>query len=70
MKGTIKSLFNRGFGSYGFIIDETGVERYFAMEDLKGSRFNDLRKGLEVTFTPTTGGRRNQGQRATDVSIA
>lgn len=65
MKGTIKTLTDRGFG---FISREGETkDLFFHSKELKGVTFDELKVGDEVTFEVTNG---EKGPAATNVSRA
>ena len=65
MKGTIKTLTDRGFG---FIAREgEAKDLFFHSKELKGVAFNELKQGDEVTFEVVEG---EKGLSATNVSRA
>ena len=65
MKGTIKTLTERGFG---FIAREGEVkDLFFHSKELKGVTFDELKVGDVVTFEVTEG---EKGPSATNVSRA
>ena len=65
MKGTIKTLTDRGFG---FIAREGETkDLFFHSKDLQGVAFDDLRQGDSVTFDVIEG---DKGPAATNVSRA
>jgi len=65
MKGTIKTLTDRGFG---FIAREgEAKDLFFHSKELKGVAFTDLKQGDEVTFEVVEG---EKGLSATNVSRA
>ena len=63
MKGTIVRLTDKGFG---FIAIEGGKDVFFHRTAVKNARFDDLRKGQEVTFEIEDG---TKGPRAEDVYV-
>ena len=63
MKGTIVRLTDKGFG---FIAIEGGKDVFFHRTAVKNARFDDLRKGQEVTFEIGEGAK---GPRAEDVYV-
>lgn len=66
MQGTIKKLMgDRGFG---FINAGTGLEYFFHMSAVQGTRFDDLREGQQVEFT-TENDPRGRGERAVNVRL-
>ena len=65
MKGTIKTLTDRGFG---FIAREGETkDLFFHSKDLQGVAFDDLRQGDSVTFDVIEG---DKGPAATNVARA
>lgn len=65
MKGTIKTLTDRGFG---FIAREgEAKDLFFHSKDLQGVAFDDLRQGDAVTFDVIQG---EKGPAATNVARA
>jgi len=65
MKGTIKTLTDRGFG---FIAREGETkDLFFHSKDLKGVTFDELKQGDAVTFEVAEG---EKGQSAVNVSRA
>ena len=65
MKGTIKTLTDRGFG---FISrDGEAKDLFFHSKDLEGVTFDELRQGDVVTFTVQQG---EKGPSAVNVSRA
>ena len=65
MKGTIKTLTDRGFG---FIAREgEAKDLFFHSKDLQGVAFDDLRQGDSVTFDVIEG---DKGPAATNVARA
>ncbi|MEK7590414.1 MAG: cold shock domain-containing protein [Patescibacteria group bacterium] len=65
MKGTIKTLTDRGFG---FIAREgEAKDLFFHSKELKGVTFDELKQGDEVTFEVVEG---EKGLSATNVSRA
>lgn len=64
----IRVLLSRGFG---FIRgDDDHTSRMFHASDcVPRSRWDFMREGLLVTFTPTSGGDKNNGLRATEVRV-
>ncbi|MHB8652177.1 MAG: cold-shock protein [Minisyncoccota bacterium] len=65
MKGTIKTLTDRGFG---FIAREgEAKDLFFHSKDLQGVAFDDLRQGDAVTFDVVQG---EKGPAATNVARA
>ena len=65
MKGTIKTLTDRGFG---FITREGETKDFFFhSKELKGVTFDELKQGDEVTFEVVEG---EKGPSATNVSRA
>lgn len=65
MKGTIKTLTDRGFG---FITREgEAKDLFFHSKELKGVAFDELKQGDEVTFEVVEG---EKGLSATNVSRA
>lgn len=65
MKGTIKTLTDRGFG---FIAREgEAKDLFFHSKELKGVAFDELKQGDEVTFEVVEG---EKGLSATNVSRA
>jgi CspA family cold shock protein len=59
--GTVKRITDKGFG---FIAAGDGSEYFFHRSSCQGVRFDDLREGDRVTFTPTQG---PKGPRAENV---
>ena len=59
--GTIKKLTEKGFG---FIDTGDGSDMFFHMSNLDGVRFEDLREGQSVSYTPGQG---PKGPRAENV---
>ncbi len=51
-EGTIKRLTDKGFG---FIDTGTSKDMFFHMSALQGVRFEDLREGQRVSYTPGHG---------------
>ncbi len=65
MKGTIKTLTDRGFG---FIAREGETkDLFFHSKDLNGVVFDDLKVGQEVTFDVVEG---QKGPNAQNVTLA
>ncbi|OHA85446.1 MAG: cold-shock protein [Candidatus Yonathbacteria bacterium RIFOXYC1_FULL_52_10] len=65
MKGTIKTLTDRGFG---FIAREGETkDLFFHSKDVQGASFDDLREGDAVTFDVVEG---QKGPAATNVARA
>lgn len=60
-EGTIKKLTEKGFG---FIDTGDGSDMFFHMSNLDGVRFEDLREGQSVSYTPGQG---PKGPRAENV---
>lgn len=52
MSGTIKRITDKGFG---FIAGSDGSEYFFHQSAVVGVRFDDLREGQRVSFTPGQG---------------
>ena len=50
--GTIKRITDKGFG---FIAASDGTEYFFHQSAVTGTRFDELREGQRVTFTPGQG---------------
>ena len=50
--GTIKRITDKGFG---FIAASDGTEYFFHQSACVGTRFDELREGQRVTFTPGQG---------------
>jgi CspA family cold shock protein len=50
--GTIKRITDKGFG---FIAASDGTEYFFHQSAVTGTRFDELREGQRVTFTPVQG---------------
>lgn len=64
MEGTIKSITaDKGFG---FIKTAAGDEYFFHRSALKNTRFEDLKKGQEVTFEDVDSAK---GLRAEDIFV-
>ena len=61
-QGTIKKLTDKGFG---FIADG-GTEIFFHMSAVENARFEDLREGDSVEYTPGEG---PKGPRAENVTL-
>lgn len=67
MIGTITKLLKKDInrktdqGGYGFIKDEEGHDRFFHAHDLMETKFEKLREGLRVEFTPAVGQSRKGG---------
>ena len=51
-EGTIKRLTDKGFG---FIETSSGQDLFFHMSAVEGVRFEDLKQGQRVSFTPGQG---------------
>ena len=69
MRGTINQLFNgRGFG---FLKGEDGREILFYISDVEDIEFQFLaeRQNVEFVVEKKPKGRRNRGQRATNVKV-
>lgn len=62
-EGTIKKLTEKGFG---FIDTGGGNDMFFHMSNLDGVRFEDLREGQSVSYTPGEG---PKGPRAENVRV-
>ncbi|MBX3437297.1 MAG: cold shock domain-containing protein [Planctomycetaceae bacterium] len=60
-EGTIKRLTDKGFG---FIDTGTPTDMFFHMSNLEGVRYEDLREGQRVSYTPGHG---PKGPRAENV---
>ncbi len=60
-EGTIKRVTDKGFG---FIDTGTGQDLFFHMSAVEGVRFEDLKQGQRVSFTPGQG---PKGPRAENV---
>jgi len=62
-EGKIKRLTDKGFG---FIDTGTGKDMFFHMSNLEGVRYEDLREGQRVSYTPGQG---PKGPRAENVRV-
>lgn len=51
-EGTIKRLTDKGFG---FIDNGSGKDLFFHSSSLDGVRYEDLREGQQVSYTPGQG---------------
>lgn len=71
MTGTVTALFDKGpYGSFGFIRDEEGHDRFFQPKNLLHDRaFGSIKKGAAVEFIPTNGGRGANGLRAENIEV-
>lgn len=75
MKGQIKVIkpfkfdpnVGRKVGGYGFLTDESGADRFFHANEVKGTTFDSLREGLHVTFEPIE--IQGKGLRAANVQV-
>jgi CspA family cold shock protein len=63
VNGTIKRLTDKGFG---FIAASDGTEYFFHQSACTGARFDQLREGQNVSFTPGQG---PKGPRAENVKV-
>ena len=62
-EGTIKRLTDKGFG---FIDTGGGADMFFHHSAVEGTRFDDLREGQQVEYTPGEG---PKGPRAENVRL-
>ena len=65
MQGVIKNLNEKGFGF--IMVDGQEKDLFFHAKDVRDTSFNDLKKGMAVTFETESSDR---GPKATNVMIA
>lgn len=71
MTGEITALFYNGgaAGSFGFIRDDEGNDRFFQGRNVIEKKFGEIEKGARVDFIPTTGGKKGNDLRAENVRV-
>lgn len=73
MLGVITAIIRRKEGQnggYGFLRDSENQERFFHARNLRGLKFEALKEGTHVEFTPVNEGGKGNGLRVEDLHVA